>query len=98
MGKLQVRHLALNQSQPKTGTLSYQRIGVWHRGHREPGATMDRSSGMRKMQTFRKLPITNPSTKMKAMNKVWAAQTPYIQCAIPLVRAQRSHSVSVSDA
>jgi hypothetical protein len=59
---------------------------------------MERSSGMRKMQTFRKLPITNPSTKMKAMTKVRAAQSPYVQCAIPLVRAQRNRSVSVSDA
>lgn len=48
---------------------------------------MERSSGMRKMQTFRKLPITNPSTKMKAMTKVRAAQAPtcnvpYRQCAL----------------
>ena len=59
---------------------------------------MERSSGMRKMQTFRKLPITNPSTKMKAMTKVWAAQSPYMQCAIPPVRAQRNRTLSVSDA
>ena len=66
MGKLQVRHLALNQSQPKTGTLSYQRIGVWHRGHREPGETMETPSGMREMQTFRKLPMTMPKRKKKS--------------------------------
>jgi hypothetical protein len=53
---------------------------------------------MRKMQTFRKLPITNPSTKMKAMTKVWAAQSRYMQCATPLVRAQRNRSLPVSDA
>jgi hypothetical protein len=98
MGKLHVRHLPLSQSQPKTGTLSYHCIGVSHRGQREPGATMERSSGMRKMQTFRKLPITNPSTKMKAMTKVWAAQSLYMQCATPLLRAQRKRFLSVSDA
>jgi hypothetical protein len=98
MGKLQVRHLPFSQSQPKTGTLSYQFIGVWHRGQREPGATMERSSGMRKMQTFRKLPITNPSTKMKAMTKMWAAQSLYMQCATRFVRAQRNRLLSVSDA
>jgi hypothetical protein len=32
------------------------------------------------------------------MTKVRAAQSPYVQCAIPLVRAQRNRSVSVSDA
>ena len=70
MGRLQVRHLPRSKSQLKTGTLSYQFMGVWHRGHREAGATMEKSSGIRKMQTFRKLPITMPKKKMKAMTKV----------------------------
>jgi hypothetical protein len=34
---------------------------------------MEKSSGIRKMQTFRKLPITKPKRKMKAMTKVCAA-------------------------
>jgi hypothetical protein len=34
-------------------------------GQRDPGATMDISSGIRVMQTFRKLPITSPKRKKK---------------------------------
>jgi hypothetical protein len=45
------------------GTLSYARIGVRHRGHREPGATIESPSGMRVMHTFKKLPITIPKRK-----------------------------------
>jgi hypothetical protein len=59
---------------------------------------MERSSGMRKMQTFRKLPITNPNTKMKAMTKVCAAQSLCMQCAIPTAYPQRMRSIQVSDA
>ena len=81
MGRPQVRHLPRSQSQPKIGTLSYQFMSVWHRGHREAGATMETSSGIRKMQTFRKLPITMPKRKMKAMTKVCAAQSLHMQCA-----------------
>jgi len=96
MGKLQLRHLPLSQIQPRTGTLSYHCMGVWHRGHRDPGATMERSSGMRKMQTFRKLPITNPSTKMKAMTKVWAAQSLCMQmCHIRSARSTQPLAASV---
>jgi hypothetical protein len=58
-------------------------VGVWSWGHREAGATMEKSSGIRKMQTFRKLPITMPNRKMKAMTKVYAAQGLYMQCATP---------------
>lgn len=36
-----------------------------HRGQREPGETMEIPSGMREMQTFRKLPITMPKRKKK---------------------------------
>src|SRR5947209_19603175 len=63
----QARHLPRSQSQPKTGTLSYHLIGVAHFGHLEAGATMETSSGMRRMQTFRKLPITMPKRKTKMM-------------------------------
>ena len=61
--------------------MSYHFIAVWHRGQRELGATMDMSSGMRRMQTFRKLPITSPNTKMKAMTKMCGAQASV--CNVP---------------
>jgi hypothetical protein len=38
-------------------------IGVSHRGQRDPGETIDSSSGMRVMHTFKKLPITIPNRK-----------------------------------
>jgi hypothetical protein len=40
-------------------------MAVRHRGQREPGETTDKPSGMREMQTFRKLPITMPKRKNK---------------------------------
>ena len=40
-------------------------IGVWQRGQCDPGVTIERPSGMRAMQTFRKLPITMPKRKKK---------------------------------
>src|SRR5712671_5728 len=73
MGSAQVRHFARSHIQPRTGTLSYHFMGVWQRGQREPGATIDNSSGIRRMQTLRKLPISSPNTKMNAITKVCAA-------------------------
>src|SRR5271167_2086280 len=35
------------------------------RGQRDPGETTERPSGMREIQTFRKLPITMPKRKKK---------------------------------
>ena len=46
--------------------LSYGLIGVWQRGQRDAGAMMEMSSGMREMQTFKKLPITMPKRKKKS--------------------------------
>jgi hypothetical protein len=40
-------------------------IAVSQRGHREAGETMEIPSGMRVIQTFRKLPITIPKRKKK---------------------------------
>src|ERR1700739_2649954 len=65
MGKPQLRHLPRRFSQLKTGMLSYGLIGLRQRGHREPGETMETPSGMREMQTFRKLPMTMPKRKKK---------------------------------
>src|SRR6202790_5736817 len=65
MGSPQLRHLPRRSSQPKTGMLSYGLIGLRQRGEREPGETMERPSGMREMQTFRKLPMTMPKRKKK---------------------------------
>jgi hypothetical protein len=45
-------------------------MGVEHRGHREPGKTIDSSSGMRVMHTFKKLPIIMPNRKKKTMTTV----------------------------
>src|SRR5258708_14214251 len=66
MGKPQLRHLPRKISQLKTGMLSYGLIGLRQRGHREPGETMETPSGMREMQTFRKLPMTMPKRKKKS--------------------------------
>jgi hypothetical protein len=45
-------------------------MGVEHRGHLEPGVTMDNSSGMRVIHTFKKLPITIPNRKKKTLTTV----------------------------
>src|SRR5260221_8340959 len=66
MGEPQLRHLPRRISQPKRGMLSYGLIGLRQRGHREPGETMETPSGMREMQTFRKLPMTMPKRKKKS--------------------------------
>src|SRR5213594_774572 len=42
--------------------LSYQAIAVLHCGHRDPGRTMDSRRGRRWMQTFKKLPMTAPTS------------------------------------
>src|SRR5215472_18965076 len=47
--------------------LSYQRIGCRHWLHRERGATTDSPTGMRWMQTFRKLPSAAPSPNAVAI-------------------------------
>src|SRR5882757_11537318 len=64
-GRPQLRHLPRRISQLKTGMLSYGLIGLRQRGHREPGETMERPSGMREMQTFRKLPKMMPKRKKR---------------------------------
>jgi len=73
IGSLQARHFPRSHSHPSTGTLSYGLIGVEHRGQRDPGETMEMSSGIRVMQTFRKLPTIIPSRKKKAMTTVCPA-------------------------
>jgi len=40
-------------------------MGFSQRGQREAGRAMERPSGMRVMQTFRKLPMTIPKRKKK---------------------------------
>src|SRR5258708_38205181 len=66
MGKPQLRHLPRSIRQLKAGMLSYGLIGWRQRGEREPGETMETPSGMREMQTFRKLPMTMPKRKKKS--------------------------------
>ena len=41
-------------------------MSAWHAGHRERGDTMACPAGMRRMQTFRKLPTIRPSTNTAA--------------------------------
>jgi len=67
MGNPHARHFPRSHSHPNIGTLSYGLIGVLHRGQRELGETMDISSGIRVMQTFRKLPTTIPNRKKNTM-------------------------------
>jgi hypothetical protein len=50
--------------------LSYGLIGFSHRGHRDPGETIETSSGMRVIHTFKKLPMMSPNRKKKAMTTV----------------------------
>ena len=42
-------------------------MGVPHFGQRDPGKMMEISSGIRVMQTFRKLPMTAPNKKKNMM-------------------------------
>jgi hypothetical protein len=58
---LQFRHFPPRMSQLRTGMLSYGAIAFPHFGQLDAGRTMDLSAGMRRMQTFRKLPMTKPS-------------------------------------
>ena len=58
---LQFRHFPPRMSQLKTGMLSYGAIGFPHFGQLDAGRTMDFSAGMRRMHTFRKLPMTMPN-------------------------------------
>ena len=47
--------------------LSWGLIELPQWGQREPGDTMDTPSGIREMQTFRKLPMIRPKRKKKTM-------------------------------
>src|SRR2546425_2228854 len=58
----QLRHRPRSQRKLKIGMLSYQAIAVLHCGHRDPGRTMDSRRGRRWMQTFKKLPMTAPTS------------------------------------
>src|SRR5215467_9471826 len=71
IGAPHARHLPRSHSHANTGTLSDHLIAIPHFGHREPGEIIEISSGIRVMQTFRKLPITIPNRK-KNIPKVMA--------------------------
>src|SRR5579864_3360986 len=58
---LQFRHLPPRKIQLRTGMLSYGAIAFPHFVQLDEGRTMDLSAGMRRMHTFKKLPMTNPS-------------------------------------
>jgi len=47
------------------GTLSYGMMGFLQRGQRDAGETIEIPSGIREMQTFRKLPMQMPKRKKK---------------------------------
>src|ERR1700739_3406710 len=65
IGRWQFRHFPRRRNHPKTGMLSYGLMGVPQRGQREAGETMETPSGMRVIQTFKKLPMTMPNRKKK---------------------------------
>jgi hypothetical protein len=67
MGVEQERHFPRKISQERMGMLSYGLMGAAQFGQRDAGKTIETSSGIREMQTFRKLPIIKPNKK-KAMS------------------------------
>src|SRR5207253_11306182 len=67
IGAPHARHFPRSHSQANSGTLSYGLMGVPHRGQRDPGVTMEISSGIRVMQTFKKLPTIIPNRKKKTV-------------------------------
>ena len=66
IGMPHCRHLPRRRSQLRTGTLSYGLIGEPHSGQRDCSDTMDSPAGIRRIQTFRKLPISSPNMKNPA--------------------------------
>ena len=65
---MEIRVLHFRQRQPKntqlnTGMLSYGLIAVLQTGQCDAGSTIDSALGMRRMQTFKKLPTTMPNRK-----------------------------------
>src|SRR6266699_2710973 len=56
-------------TQEKIGMLSRHAIGCLHEGHRERGRTTDWPVGMRKLQTFRKLPSMAPNAPARIIKK-----------------------------
>src|SRR6266851_9796499 len=67
IGSPHARHFPRSHSHANKGTLSYGLMGVPHRGQRDPGETMEISSGILVMQTFRKLPTIIPNRKKKTL-------------------------------
>src|SRR5437867_678529 len=65
--------------------LSSQAIAVLHCGHRDPGRTMDSRRGRRWMQTFKKLPMTAPTST--------ATITVHCGLILPPPRASRTRRV-----
>ena len=57
---LQARQRPRSQSQPKIGTLSYHRMGVWHSGQWLAGRDRLMPLGSRQITTLRKLPQAAP--------------------------------------
>src|SRR5258708_13543491 len=58
---LQLRHFPPSKSQLRMGILSYGAIAFPHFVQLDAGSTMDLSAGIRRMQTFKKLPMTKPN-------------------------------------
>src|SRR5580700_2246845 len=58
---LQLRHLPRRKIQLRTGILSYGAMVFPQLVQADDGKTIDLSAGIRRMQTFRKLPMTRPS-------------------------------------
>src|SRR5579872_5546195 len=82
--------------------LSYQAIVASHSGQNErAGDATDRSPGNRKMQTLRKLPISNPATKassariiLKPLDKPAWFSLPFLRLKIPAPLAPAPRATS----
>src|ERR1017187_9300895 len=70
MGVPQFRHFPRRYSQVTSGTFRYQGMEYLQCGQWEGGETMLCPSGIRWMQTLRKLPIMEPNTK-NATDQKW---------------------------
>lgn len=95
IGFLQFRHFPRSTSQLSTGTLSYGRIGAAHFGHADAGITIDLFAGIRRMQTFRKLPMINPKANTNTPISAGGSTHRICHIAAPLSR-QRAAAVSDS--
>ena len=66
---MQLEHFPLKIKKLRTGMFSHQESLWLQLGQEEPGVTIERPSGILKMQTFRKLPMHRPEIKTRQADK-----------------------------